>query len=169
MHAPLPERIDIDRAVAAGRLYEGVVPLARFERLGGNLVDTQGDVEYVLQFQQNELNQSTVVVSAHARLPLLCQTTLERYEHPVSVYTRLGFVVREDEEAGLPEGFEAVLKADGWVDPVALIEDELILAVPLIPRRPGSEEALAQHAIPEEPESAKPNPFAALQGLKRTK
>lgn len=165
MHAPLPERIDVDRAVTAGRLYAGTLPLARFERLAGSLVDTVGEVEYSLQFEQNELNQSTVAVNAKAHLPLLCQTTLERFEQPVEVAARLGFIVREDEEAGLPEGYEAVLKQDGWVDPIALIEDELILAVPLIPRRPGSDAVLAKHAIPPEPE-AKPNPFAALKALR---
>jgi len=167
MYAPLPERIDVDRAVAAGRSYEGVLPLARLERLSGSLFDTVGEVHYVLQFEQNELDQSTVLVSAEATFPLLCQTTLERFEHPVAIVARLGFIVREGDEAGLPEGYEAVLKQDGFVDPVALIEDELILAVPLIPRRPGSDAELAKHSISEELVPQKPNPFAALKALKR--
>ena len=168
MHAPLPERIDIDRAVAAGRSYTGVVAMDRFERLAPSLADTQGEVEFSLQFEQNQLNQSTVVLTAHARLPLICQTTLERFEYPVSIVANLGFIVREGDEAGLPEGFEAVLKHDGWVDPLALIEDELILAVPLIPRRPGSDAALAELAIADSSATAsKPNPFAALASIRR--
>jgi uncharacterized protein len=171
MLAPLPDQIDVERAVAAGREYEGSVPLRRFERLLGMVHDGEGEVHYVLRFGRTIIGQPMVEIDADASLPLLCQGTLERFELPVSVRTRLGFITREEDEAALPEGFEPCLYTQGQVEPLALIEDELILMVPVIARKPGVtvegvvSEGSLQEAL-EDPQ-AKPNPFAALAALKR--
>jgi uncharacterized protein len=167
MLTPLPERIEVERAVTTGRVYVGVLPLAALPRLVGLLADAQGEVRYELQFGRNAIGQRSVALVADAALPLICQTTLDRFEFPVHVDTHLGFVKDETEDAGLPEGFEATLTDDGMVDPAALIEDELILAIPVIPRKPDAQ-VQQPAAVPEgEAASGRPNPFAALTALKR--
>jgi uncharacterized protein len=167
MHAPLPERIEVERAVATGRVYAGSVPLSAMPRLTSLLADARGEVRYQLKFGRNALHQKMVEMQAQAGLPLICQASLERFELPVQVEARLGFVRDESDEAGLPEGYEAALTDEGFVDPLALIEDELILAVPVIPRNP--DVAMLEPApAPElEADAKRPNPFAALAGLKR--
>ena len=73
----------------------------------------------------------------------------------------------EAAEAGLPEGYEALpLAADGALRPAELIEDELILAVPVVAISPGSE-AMARDWPASEDEMAQANPFAALVELKK--
>lgn len=166
MLAPLPDQIDIERAVAAGREYVGVLPLHRFARLASMLHDVEGEVRYALRFDRNVIGQLMVAVEADANLPLLCQSTLERFELPVSVRTRLGFISREEDESGLPEGFEPCMMTQGFADPLALIEDELILTVPVIARKPDVAPVIQQQEV-RNSESAKPNPFAALAALKR--
>lgn len=165
MHAPLPERVDVERAVATGREYSGCLPLAAFARLGGMLADTRGEVRFGLRFGRNAIGQRMATLQAETALPLVCQATLERFELPVQVHTRLGLIADEADEAGLPEGYEAALMDQGLVDPLALVEDELILAVPVIPRRPGTE--VLDPAPAPEGEEGRPHPFAALAGLKR--
>lgn len=166
MLAPLPEQIEVERAVAAGREYAGALPLDRFARLQGMLHDTQGQVSYTLRFGRTVIGQPMVEVEANAALPLLCQSSLERFELPVGVRTRLGLISREEDESGLPEGFEPCLVQQGQVDPLALIEDELILTVPVIARNPALSPVQHEQEVPVEVE-AKPNPFAALAALKR--
>jgi uncharacterized protein len=165
MSALLPDRIEVERAVATGRVYEGVLPLARLERLAGMLHDVQGEVRYALRFARTALHQPMVTVEVDTALPLLCQTTLERFEQVVSVRSRIGLIVREEEESGLPEGFEPALMDHGWVDPQALIEDELILMVPVVARKPDARLPAAEAAMIEAEE--RPNPFAALAALKK--
>ena len=48
-----------------------------------------------------------------------------------------------------------------------LVEDELILALPLVPRHDACPQPLAAPATAEEPLAERPNPFAALAALKR--
>ena len=43
----------------------------------------------------------------------------------------------ESEEAALPPGYEPLLIADGQVNLADVIEDELILALPVVPLKPG--------------------------------
>ncbi len=167
MLTPLPERIDVERAVTTGRVYAGVLPLAALPRLTSLLADAQGEVRYELSFGRNVIGQRSVALLADTALPLICQATLDRFELPVHVDTHLGFVKDETDDAGLPEGYEAALTDEGLVDPAALIEDELILAIPVVPRKPDAR--LQQPAAePEgEADAGRPNPFAALTALKR--
>ena len=71
-------------------------------------------------------------------------------------------------DASLPPGYEALeVDADGAMRPADLVEDELILAVPLVPAMPGSEAVERDWAATAE-EEAVANPFAALAALKKT-
>ena len=168
MHAPLPEQIEIERAVTTGRIYAGSAALAAFPRLTSLLADTRGEVTFELAFGRNVIGQKMVRMQASTALPLICQATLDRFELPVEIDTRLGFVKDEADASGLPEDYEPALMDAGMVDPLALIEDELILAIPVIPRKPGAE---VQELAPA-PETVavvadRPNPFTALAALKR--
>ena len=65
---------------------------------------------------------------------------LKRFLQPVQLVQRLGLIREEADEAGLPEGYEPLLVPDdGMLRPAELVEDELILAVPVVPAMPGTE------------------------------
>ena len=164
MSASLPPVLDAWRMVAARRRFDGVAPLAGFPRLAGSLTDTEGECRYALEFGRDALDLPYVEVRAEARLPLLCQRSLERYLQPVTVRQRLGLITDEAQESALPEGVEPLLLgAEGEIHPLDLIEDELILALPVVPIDP---EATLPATGFDEPDEEKPNPFAALAALK---
>ena len=173
MSVALPESVDAWRMVASGRIFQGRVPLARLLRLQPSLADDAGECIYRVEFGRDEFGVAFCDIQAEAALPLICQRTLDRFELPVQVSQRLGLLRDEREEAGLPPGYEPVLlPEDGRLDAAELIEDELILAIPVVPVKPGSE-AVDAHWVDagaeEEPEEARPNPFAALSALKSDK
>lgn len=168
MSAEMPDVLDAWRMVATRRQLEGRYPLARFARLRHSLEDTQGEVQAVLEFDHDALRTPYVELRLRAELPLLCQRTLRRFVFPVDMVQRLGLIRDEADEAALPQGYEPLLIADdGLLRPADLIEDELILAVPVIPVAPGTE-ALDQQWSPAAEEAAQASPFAALAALKRT-
>jgi len=116
-----------------------------------------------------------VEVRVQAELPLVCQRSLQRFLLPVEIVQRLALVTRDEQEAELPEGYEMLMpEAGGTIHPLDLIEDELILAIPVVPMDPRSDpvDMTWPHADPghpvvdAEPESRK-NPFAVLAGLKQ--
>ncbi len=171
MSATLPLVLDAWRMVATGRRFEGLLPLAGFKRLGTSLIDVEGDCHYVVEFGRDDLDQRYVDLHLQAQLPLLCQRTLERFFHPVDIRQRLGLIRDEAEEAALLPDVEAVLVDDnGSLRPADLIEDELILALPVVPINPDSEAIEAEWpADMVEIEEETPNPFAALSALKDLK
>ncbi|WP_133479303.1 YceD family protein [Cognatilysobacter segetis] len=166
--SPVPETLDAWRQVTARRGIEGRVPLASLRRLSSLLDGPEGDVRFSLDFDRDEFGIAYVEVQADAELPLVCQRTLERFMMPVRIDQRMGLIRDETEEAGLPPGYEALLvDPSGELGTLDLVEDELILAVPVVPVRPGSEAVEQEWGTDEVVEAEKPNPFAALAALKK--
>src|SRR5690606_14247247 len=103
-------------------------------RLVTYLADAAGECDYEAEFGLDELGLAFLDVKVKARLPLLCQRTLERFELPVMLHQRLGLIRDEHDDAALPEAYEPVLvPPDGALCLADTIEDELILAVPVVP------------------------------------
>ena len=167
----LPAYVDAWRMVEERRIFEGSVPVAGFKRLRDLLADSHGDATYRLEFARNELGGASLLLDVSAPLTLVCQRTLEPFVLPVVVHARLGLIAHEREEAALAPGFEPLLvDADGRIDPAAAIEDELVLAVPLVPVSPDSkwpEEGRGSGPSSAPGDEDKPNPFAVLRELKK--
>ncbi|MEZ0472544.1 YceD family protein [Luteimonas salinilitoris] len=167
MSAQVPEVVDAWRMVAAGRVFEGRLPLSGMPRLRDVLLDGEGEAEFSLGFGRDTLQVPYAELRIEAALPLLCQRTLQRFLHPVRIEQRLGLIRDEADEAALPPGYEALLLAgDGELRPAELVEDELILAVPLVPVAPGSESVERDWPVPAD-EEKRANPFSALAALKK--
>lgn len=160
------ETLDVWRAVTARRGFDGRLSLESMQRLRDSLLQPKGDVHYQLQFDHDALKVPYVEVSIQAELPLQCQRSLQRFLQPVRLVQRLGLIREEADEAGLPEGYEPLLvPADGMLNPAELVEDELILAVPVIAVAPGTQ-PMQREWHPDDAEVASQNPFGALAALK---
>src|SRR5690348_14846600 len=173
MSAPLPERLDAERAVAARRSFQGSLPVASMKRLAQALANDGGEVVYDLEFGTEAPGIRWLAVHAAARVALECQRSLETFEHPLAVDVRLGLIEHERDEAGLPAGFEPLLLEEGMLHPAQVIEDELLLALPPFPVKPGAEAEPKTwdgkswtSAQPDEAGRAD-NPFAVLRELKK--
>ena len=153
--------------VAARREFEGRIPLSAMTRLRDSLVDAEGEVRYALAFDTDSLKVPFVELRIEAELPLECQRSLQRFLQPVRMVQRLGLIRDEADEAALPPEYEPLLvPADDLLRPAELVEDELILALPVVPVSPDAE-AVERDFAPTVEEIAQANPFAALSGWKK--
>ena len=169
MSAALPDTVDAWRMVTARRSFEGSLPLASLKRLAPSLASLDGSVQFELEFDRDALGIAYIGIKAKASLPLQCQRTLETFALPVKIDSRLGLIRREEDEAGLPEGYEPLLIGDPVIHPAEVIEDELILALPVVPLKPGAGEEIVWSSGEEaDEEEEAPNPFAALAQLKKS-
>ena len=167
MSANTPELLDAWRMVANRRSFEGRLPLSAMTRLQGLLADTEGEARYTVEFDHDALRVPYMELQIEAGLPLVCQRSLQRFVLPVTLKQRLGLVRSEEEEAALPPDYEALLvPEDGMLRPADLVEDELVLAVPVVAVDPASDAVEREWAADEE-EVAKTSPFAALASLKK--
>jgi len=164
MFASITDLLDFARAVQVGRVLEGEIEQVKLPRLAAALHNPDGMVSYRLTFERGMLNLVSVRVELQADLPLQCQRSLEGFKLPVSVDAMLSPIRDDDDAAALPEGWEPIeLDADGRIKPSDLIEDELLLALPAVPKKPGSDDK-PLHWEARDP--ADQGPFAALKGLR---
>jgi uncharacterized protein len=177
------ERLDVAAFAASGAALDGVAHLEQFGRLGPTLAALpSGASTDVLWSARAELRpvrhgkeQVWMQVRAQAHLPLECQRCLDAVVTPVEVDRWFRFVASETEAEALDaESEEDVLVLSRSLNLLELIEDELLLAMPLVPmhdncdHQPVSDWVTASDLLDEpatEPE--RPNPFAVLASLTR--
>jgi uncharacterized protein len=113
--------------------------------------------------------QPALSLGADSEVTLECQRCLQPMRVPLHAERRIFFVDGEDAAAALDaESDDDVLALTPALDLADLIEDELLLAMPLVPRHARCPEPLPRAFIEDDP-SIDPadNPFAALAALKR--
>lgn len=170
MVASLPESVDAWRMVSARRSFAGCLPVAGLSRLCEALADATGDIRYALDFGRDDQQVCYVDVRADVVVQLMCQRTLQPFALPLAVNTRLGMLRSEHEEAGLPADVEPLLiPCDAWINPADVIEDELLLALPLVAINPdaGISDVNTSSDVGPSAGDAKENPFAVLRELKK--
>ncbi|MDR2001142.1 MAG: YceD family protein [Zoogloeaceae bacterium] len=149
-------------AKAEGRLA-GTVQVAKLPRLAQDLADNRGQLDWQAAGNQDQDGKCWLSLSVSGTLTVICQRCLDRLELPVEIGTRLLLVPPgqswpDDELA--EDGFDAVA-AEKEMVLSSLIEDEVLLALPVAPRH---EVCVTPTPVVAEHE---PSPFAALAKLKR--
>ena len=170
MVKPLPDRFDPDLVARDGARHEMRLPIARFERLAAILASDAGEVHVVASFSRRE-DHVAVTGRVRAGYALTCQRCLEPMVLDVDEPFELTFVGSEAAARALPEELDPVVLDDaGRITAVAMLEDELILHVPLIARHPDgavcapAAASFGGEAI-DDAEPERPRPFDALKKL----
>jgi len=165
------EQLDLRRLAAQGAELSGTVPIAALSRLVESLVGSDGEAEYELRFGLDQARRPTIEGWASAAVELCCQRCLGNYVENLSADLRLVLVQTEAESERLAPEFDPLLDTGGPIRIVDLIEDELILALPIIPMHEsedcGGSGAEAEPEGRAEAQTERENPFAVLAKLKR--
>jgi uncharacterized protein len=170
-----PFKLDVAAfATAAGEL-DGCWALTQFERLtevavAEALLPEVGDVTWTARGERRVVRgdqaQVWLHLSASTQLPLECQRCLKAVSVELKIERSFLFVHGEDTAAELDaQSEDDVLAMTRSLDLRELIEDELVLALPLVPRHEICPEPLPVPTDEFETEEAL-NPFAALAALK---
>lgn len=174
-----PRGLDVAALCREGLALQGQAPLADMARLADSLSAVPADeasVPWQVQGQERAVTGGApewwLHLRAQAPVPLQCQRCLQTLAQPLEVDRWFRFARSEAEAERLDEELEDdVLVLPARLDLPELLEDELILALPLVPRHTGEcPEPLpvpaADPAEAGEPEEAAPHPFAALAALR---
>jgi uncharacterized protein len=169
-HPPDPRRLDVAAAAAAALQLEGRWPVAGFERLADGMPQDT-DVAWSVRGQLRPVPGAEAEVWLHlvarARVWRDCQRFLQPVALELELSRPLRFVADEATAAALDaESEDDVLVASRSLDLHELVEDELLLALPLVPMHDRCPRPLPMAAGDAATEPA-PNPFAALAVLKR--
>ena len=174
----LPKSFDPRKFARQGRQFEGSLALNQFGRLVDSLVDDKGEVQVVLNFSLSENNRVVLEGHVEAELSMICQRCLDVAAIPVRAEFSLMGVLTDEQAKALPEEYEPLMFGDEPVELVPLLEEELLLAVPLVAYHSledcsaqqfyttETEEEARAAAIEAEKEREKENPFNVLAKLK---
>lgn len=119
--------------------------------------------------QSGGADQIWLDLRASVQLPMQCQRCLTPVLETVDAERSFRFVADEATAAALDdEAEEDILVISRDFDALALVEDELILSLPLVPLHELCPEVVPMSAVDPEFEEAaeRPNPFGVLAGLK---
>lgn len=175
-----PRRLDVARAAAEGIVLSDELPLAGMHRLldeeGVGAPAESGRVVWSARFELHPVRgaapEPRVRLQAQARVWRRCQRCLQPVAVDLAIDRTLRFAADEATAAALDaDSEEDVLAMDRRLDLPALVEDELLLALPLVPRHEVCDQPLTSDASAAEAEASPAgdevaHPFAALARLK---
>ncbi len=175
------QHVDITAFAAEGQTHSGALDAATLERLWGSLhlhdspqaVTIHWNARGEMKKLRGGLTETWLHLQARTKAPLQCQRCLGTLQAELQVDRAFLFAKDEAQaERWDDERDEDVLVASRNFDLQALIEDELLLALPIVPLHEtcptpvkmsvGEEDLLAQ-------EDPREHPFAALAALKTSK
>jgi uncharacterized protein len=171
MLARLPKFIDPLLLADRNANIEGELPISSLERLTGLLANDAGNVAVKLFFGR-EGRLATIDGHISAVLALKCQRCLEPLEWSVNSDIKLGIVNSLERANNLPEDYEPLLLIEEDKIPlVSIVEDELLLILPSIPKH---QDGCETPNVPNNKlkpllktvQATKENPFSKLADLK---
>lgn len=166
----IPLTIDPYRAAAKKLDYQGIVAADGLERLASMVVSVADDAQVNLSFYEDL--SGIVVFEGTVVCPVImeCQRCGEKMRLELKTGFRYSPDIKKIEELELQDQYDSAdLNNLGEIDLYAIIEDELILSLPLIAKH-SDEECPASDLIEslydnEDTAELKHNPFAELGEL----
>jgi len=157
-HQPVIDGLEFART---GSKLQGACPVADFPRLRDALHTDAGTLRYEVQGVPEEQGRPALGLRLDGSLQLVCQRCLGALEFAFRIEVSLQLAATQAEMDSEPleaEGPERIVA--GREMPVHdLIEDELLLALPIAPRHEGCARGAPDAA------RNKQSPFAGLRGL----
>lgn len=171
-----PDLVDCERLAAERAQLERTYELGRLPRLQDLLAERHGVLCAKFGFSRAQSGRSVVRIEIEAAPRLVCQRCMQGYEFPVAVRSEVE--IADDVQQDAAAGGEVYASQRGLVSLGELAEEELLLALPLVPacsvpaicgrapalgelRGRGKGESTSVAAVA--PESVRP--FAGLQDL----
>ena len=177
MQDKLRRSYHVQKEVARNGCFEGEIGLGDLDRLAQVLhVQTlhaqKGEsnadaIKLKFEFGRNELDVPMIVGQLDTRLKLECQRCLKAMEKTMMIDFRL--LIDASDELVQESNLDTLYSDDGYIDIVAVVEDEIMLELPLVAlHEDGSCNKHWQASESETEEAVRDNPFLVLKQLKTT-
>ena len=136
MSHPLPNKIDPLRLADQGVRLEGILPIAQMKRLSELLVRDDGQVQISLEFLKDDMAQRLLTGSIEAELYFVCERCSEPVKITLKIQPMLCPLLSERQLPQCPKAYEPLITEGEALSLIELVEDELLLNMPMIPKHP---------------------------------
>jgi len=169
MSPPWSKPLDIDRLADGEADIDFAVPLAELTRLRSQLASVEGLVRGRVHFTR-EAGFVVADLTMSGAATLACQRCLRPMTEPVDSSVRVALIATEADASRVPEHLEPVLAAGGRITVGELVEEELLLALPIVPLHGEASDCVVPVDAPvvttgAAPEQTTQKPFAQLDQL----
>lgn len=130
----LPQLIDPIECLQQQQVFEGTLDSNNLPRLSEVLSEANTAIPYELTFSRDEQGRCIVHCKITTCLIVVCQRCAGAMELPVTIDSSLCVIANDRQAEKLPNRYEPLVTEEGMVDPTDVIEEELLLAIPMIPR-----------------------------------
>jgi uncharacterized protein len=130
-------RLDAFRIARERGAVKGSVDPHRLPRVADQLAEGPASLAWRIEGTQDASGRPALAIDLEGAVTLTCQRCLADFVWPIDQRTEVLLAHDERELAALDaQSSVEVTLAEGPVDPLALVEDELVLALPFAPRHP---------------------------------
>jgi uncharacterized protein len=171
MSSPWSKPLDVDRLSRCDAEIGFEVPLAELPRLRSRVAGVGGSVHGTARFGRRA-DAPTVELSLAGEATLQCQRCMQPMRLAIDSTASLALLGEEADAVAVPEELEPVLAPEGRISVGELVEEELLLALPIIPLHGQIDECAVPPETPlvgEQPEQVTQRPFARLAELLKEK
>jgi uncharacterized protein len=134
MTIKLPKYIDPIKLADRETKLSGNLSIKDLPRLKELLVDQNGDIAVDLELGRDQEGYYFIRGKAAGILHLQCQRCLEGMDYPLAITISLSPVMSDASAKGLPSRYEPIFIEDDSIVISTLIEDEIMIALPMIPK-----------------------------------
>lgn len=174
-HSPPRPNLHLPHFVDPGKMAEQNAqlvldaPLAAFKRLREVTLSDDGDVSVKVRFHRDVRGVPHLRGELTATVVQTCQRCMGDVDVPLQADVNVFLLSDEAHADRLGDDDDYVVFGDDRLDLLELLEDELIMALPLVACHEDCQPQAALTVLPEpddEPMPKKENPFRVLAGLK---
>ncbi len=170
----IPDHVDARKIFGREATIHGSIPVQRLERLSQSLSNSEGSAHAELSFTTDEARRRIITGTVKATVNAVCQRCLDAVRIDLEDAVRLALVETEEQIERLPRDLDPWLSEEALISLPDIIEEQLILSMPLVSYHPEGEctgEAadinLQQLNAPQQEDSPAEGPFAMLKDLKK--
>lgn len=166
MQGRLQQTYRVSRELEQHASFSGRIPLSQMPRLCSLVMHDDSEIEVSFEFASDAFQHSAIRGHYHVGLTAECQRCLEPMVQTIDQDFEL-LIDATDEDIQAFQ-VDSVYTSEGYLDVFEVIEDELILALPLIMMHEDTAcNEYLQSGASDAPIVEKNNPFAVLEALKR--
>ncbi|GMQ90984.1 MAG: YceD family protein [Gammaproteobacteria bacterium] len=166
MSGRIPAHIDPFRFADLGNRLSGTIPITELSRLCQVCNKADSTLALDMSFSKGDSGPAIMQGNISGNLVLVCQRCLEPMRHGIDLESRFYFSRPGLRHNGIDD--VDVIVVEGELDLYALIEDEVLLSLPMIAMHVAEEcPVAALMAEKDETKLQKQNPFAVLKNIKQ--
>lgn len=167
MQSKLKQLYQVHKEVSRRGYFEGRIDVRNLSRLCELIASQQGEMLVRFEFQNSDYAVPMVCGQLQVSLQVECQRCLQPMPNELDLSFEL--LIDADDDIVRESGRDTLYSEDGNIDIFEVVEDEIILALPLVAMH--ENETCNEHwrAADQIQQSAvRENPFSVLKDLKTT-